>query len=598
MSTPAPRHPKPGAGPGTRPVRVAPPPPSGPRKNYKSGGPDKGFGPRGRAPKPFSSRSPAPNRRTDVLAPGVRIVYEDADMVIADKPTGLLTAGMSGENRTTLLDMIKSHLRHITPSARDRRTARDRRAAGVGDTRPLVGVVHRLDKEASGLVVFSKTDRAYTWLKDDFKAKRVHRLYLALVEGEMGAPDHSGTIQSFLKEDVKGRVYSIKPDEFRGSSRPTADDEDSARPAVTHFRVVAAGQGRTLVQVRLETGRKHQIRVHLGEHGFPICGDDRYGAKTDPLGRVCLHASELGFTHPSTGRKERWSSPAPAQFYSLVGATPPANAVREPAPAPPPARPAPASTDTSWQPVAGWYDELLSGDRPNDHYEKVIIPGAIRLASPHAGMRILDVACGQGVISRALARLGAEVVGVDAAADLITAARQHPAERITYHVGDARELAALNLPGPFDLATCIMALGNIEPLEPVLRGVASLLVPGGAFVFIISHPAFRAPGQTSWGWDEKHKKQYRRVDGYLSTGQHKIQMHPGGNPDVVTWTFHRPLQTYARVLHETGFAIESLEEWPGQRTSEPGPRAEEENRARRELPLFLGIRAVRTGPAA
>lgn len=517
-------------------------------------------------------------------------------MIVVEKPPGLLTAGMAGEARTTLMDMVKAHVRAGQRGPRDRKTGRDRRAAGAGPSRPLVGVIHRLDKEASGLVVFSKTDTAFSWLKEDFKAKRVHRMYLALVEGEMGKPDHSGTIQSLLKEDKSGRVYSIKPDEFRGSASPTADDEDSARPAVTHFRVVGVGQGRSLVQVRLETGRKHQIRVHLAEQGHPICGDERYGAKTNPGGRLCLHAGELGFTHPATGRKERWSSPAPAAFYTLAGLTPPPNAAPEPA-MQAPARPAPTGADTSWQPVADWYDAMLSGDRPNDHYEKVIIPGTVRLVSPRAGLRALDVACGQGVISRALAALGANVVGVDAAPDLIKAAQSHGGG-IDYRVGDARALKDASIEGEFDAATCIMALGNIDPLEPVLTAVAGFLRPGGSFTFVISHPAFRAPGQTAWGWDEKTRKQYRRVEGYLSTGQHRIQMHPGDAPDVVTWTFHRPLQTYARQLAEAGLLIETIEEWPGQRTSQPGPRAEEENRIRREIPLFLAVRAVKAHPPA
>lgn len=545
-------------------------------------------------------RPPGPPRHGPIAQPGqfivprVRLVYEDADLIIIDKPEGLLTAGTTGENRTTLFDLVKKHCRRSTPPTRDRRTARDLRAAGSAPERSPLGVVHRLDKEASGLVVFSKSDKAYTWLKDDFKAKRVHRIYIALVEGDMGPIGHSGTIQSFLREDKKGNVHSIRPDEFRGSANPGRDDEDAARPAVTHFRIIAVGNGRSLVQVRLDTGRKHQIRVHLAEHGFPICGDDRYGSKSNPAGRVCLHAAELGFTHPGTGRKERWNSPAPAAFYTLAGATPPPSLTPEPqTPRPVPAAVRPQPLDTSWQQVAGWYDELLAGDQPNDHYEKVIVPGTVRLVGPAPGMHILDVACGQGVIARSLAALGPSVMGVDAAEDLINAAQSRGGDRLSYRVGDARELLSLDLPAPFDAATCVMALGNIDPLDTVFRAVAALLRDDGAFVFVISHPAFRAPGQTSWGWDDKSRTQYRRVDGYLSNGQHRIQMHPGQSPDVTTWTFHRPLQTYARLLREAGMLIDTIEEWPGRRTSQPGPRADEENRARREIPLFLGVRAVK-----
>ena len=163
-----------------------------------------------------------------------------------------------------------------------------------------------------------------------------------------------------------------------------------------------------------------------------------------------------------------------------------------------------------------------------------------------------------------------------------------------YHVGDAKELDKLGLKD-LDAAACIMALGNIDSLEPVLRGIANALRVGGALTFVVAHPAFRAPGQTSWGWDERGGKQYRRVDGYLSPGQKAIQMHPGKDASIVTWTFHRPLQAYAKSLADAGFVIDRIEEWSGKRVSTSGPRAMEENRIRREIPLFLAVRAVKRG---
>jgi SAM-dependent methyltransferase len=237
----------------------------------------------------------------------------------------------------------------------------------------------------------------------------------------------------------------------------------------------------------------------------------------------------------------------------------------------------------------------------------LILPGTIRLVQPTAGMRVLDVGCGQGIVSRALAALGAEAVGIDASPGLIEAAKTRGSEggRARYGVGDAGSLAAAvkamgsEREGPFDVAVCVMALGNIEPLEPVFRGVASLLKPGGKFVAVISHPAFRAPGQTSWGFDEQAGAQFRRVDGYLSAGQHQVQMHPGlaalgkAGGDATTWSFHRPLQTYVRLLGSAGLLIETMEEWTSRRTSQPGPKAAAENRARREIPLFLAWRGVR-----
>ena len=567
------------------------------RKPYgpPKAGPRRDFGPK--TGERFD-RAPAPG----TIGPGVRIVHEDGELIIIDKPPGLLTAGMAGETRVALLDLLKRHLMATSPPPRNRKNARELREAGrLAEAR--VGVLHRLDKEASGLVVFSKTDKAFNWLKEDFKSKRVHRIYLALVEGEMGKPGDAGTIQSYLHETPSGKVESIPADQFRGrTDKP--DAPDAARLAVTHFRIIAVGNGKSLVQARLETGRKHQIRAHFGERGHPLVGDPRYGAKDQTQSRLGLHASELGFTHPGTGQKQRWSSAAPAHFYTTVGAAAPVEtpsassataAPTAPAPFSLPARPQPAA-DTSWNQVAGWYDELLS-DKGNDHYQQVIIPGVVRLVGPSAGMRILDVACGQGIISRALAELGAEVTGVDAAPELIEAAKSRAVDRTRFLVGDARELGALQLEPGFDQAICTMALTNIEPLEPVLRGIASLLRTGGACTFVIVHPAFRAPGQTDWGWDDAKRKQYRRVDGYLSPGQHRIDMNPGrsakGEAPVITWTFHRPLQTYARLLGECGLLIQTIEEWPAQRVSTSGPRAEEENRARREIPLFLAARAIK-----
>jgi hypothetical protein len=146
-----------------------------------------------------------------------------------------------------------------------------------------------------------------------------------------------------------------------------------------------------------------------------------------------------------------------------------------------------------------------------------------------------------------------------------------------------------------------MALMNIDPLSSVLEGAASLLREGGRFVAVLLHPVFRSPGRTSWGWDQSEgsARQYRRIDAYLSPGQRDIVMNPGksarGARPVVTQTYHRPLQTYVQHLAAHGLLVDRLEEWPSPRRSEPGPRAGEEDRARREIPMFLGIRAVKMG---
>jgi 23S rRNA-/tRNA-specific pseudouridylate synthase/ubiquinone/menaquinone biosynthesis C-methylase UbiE len=550
-----------------------------------------------------------PSRSFDnagALPAGVKVVYEDDDIIVVEKPTGLTTAAGPEEPRETLFDMVKKLARAKVGRPTSRSRGRDKAAVEAdaggssGHGKVFAGIIHRLDREASGLLVFSKNEKAYHWLKDDFKSKRVHRIYFALVEGIMGEVGEQGTIQSFLRESRDGTVASIKGDDFRGGGGVAmggwGEEHDQARPAVTHYRVLGSGNGMSLVQLRLETGRKHQIRVHMKEKGHPIVGDRRYNAFRDDLRRLCLHAAELGFSHPGTGATVRFRSDPPVGFYTLVGSKVPAPSGTATLKQPPVAHSSHQPEDTSWENVAGWYDALIDEKR-SDHYDKIIIPGTLRMVKPQPGVRVLDVACGQGVISRELARLGASVVGVDSSPALVDTARARAVTQgleAEFHIGDARSLDALPLAdASFDSVTCVMAMANINPLEPLLASVARVLKPGGTLVFSITHPAFRAPDQTSWGWDEKTRGQYRRVDGYLSLGQKAIKMHPGSAPDIVTWTFHRPLQTYVRLLSEAGLLVETLEEWPAVRVSEPGPRAEAENRARREIPLFVGIRAIK-----
>lgn len=572
-------------------------------------------------------------------------------------------------------------------------------------------IVHRLDKEASGLLVFAKNETAFEWLKEDFRARRVHRIYVAVVEKEFPESATTGTIQNFLGENERGIMQSVSPGSRPrpspvprmgpgagprsgprsgpgprpgsrmpdgGPSQYTHRADDAPQLAVTHYRVLACGLGRALVQLRLGTGRKNQIRVHMSEAGHPLVGDYRYRAPgepygapvSDPISRLCLHAVELGITHPSKGETMRFTSPAPDAFWGMVGSKPrgleretlavpgedqtesESNAApnagasttgdvragdargtpsgtKQDAGTAARSQPSGAPLETSWDHVAPWYENLLDQGR-SDHHRDVIVPGTLRLLRPARGMRVLDVACGQGLLCRRLEQIGVEAVGVDASPRLIDAARRAMPPRpdtstraARFEVGDARTLGEMKL-GLFDAAASVMALMNIDPLEPVIRGCAALLKPGGAFVGVILHPAFRAPGQTSWGFDKTGKydadreargsaarasedtndkkpmtRQYRRVDGYLSAGQTPIVMNPGhaahGKVPVTTWTFHRPVQTYIRVLSEAGFLIESLEEWPSLRQSQPGPQAREENRIRREIPMFLGFRAIKRG---
>jgi ubiquinone/menaquinone biosynthesis C-methylase UbiE len=263
-------------------------------------------------------------------------------------------------------------------------------------------------------------------------------------------------------------------------------------------------------------------------------------------------------------------------------------------------------TRDSWDHVAPWYDSLAA-DQGSEYHRAVVIPGVLRLLSVRKGMLVLDVACGQGVVARALHDAGASVVGVDLSPKLIDAARKRsvgegqpatgtrPAATLRFLVGDARKLPDLG-PSRFDAAVCVLAMQNIDPFEPVFAGVSRVLRPGGRFVVVINHPAFRIPRQSRWKLDEGRKLLLREVDGYLTPMKIPIDMRPFKRPGrAVTYTHHRPLQRYVEAAAGEGMAIDALEEWPSHRTSQPGPMARAENRARGEFPVFLALRAVKIG---
>ncbi|MGD1278453.1 MAG: methyltransferase domain-containing protein [Tepidisphaeraceae bacterium] len=250
---------------------------------------------------------------------------------------------------------------------------------------------------------------------------------------------------------------------------------------------------------------------------------------------------------------------------------------------------------TDWGDVADWYDQLV-GESGSEYHREVVIPGVLRLLGAAVGQAIIDVACGQGVLCRALARCGAEVTGVDAAEELIRVARDRGPAHIHYHVADARHLSFLPA-DRFDGAACVLAIANIHPLAPVFQGVGRILKTGGRLIIVLMHPCFRGEKETSWGWDEKAKRQYRRVDRYLIPRKTPIVTHPGSKPGQYTWTFHRPLSAYVKALRQGGLAVDAMEEWPSHKHSSSGGRAAAENLARREIPLFLAMRAIKLGRA-
>ena len=252
----------------------------------------------------------------------------------------------------------------------------------------------------------------------------------------------------------------------------------------------------------------------------------------------------------------------------------------------------PPGPRTDWGQASRWYDQFV-GESGSEYHRQVVLPGAIKLLALESGQKVIDIACGQGVLCRRLSEAGVIVTGIDGAEELIRAARQRGGENIDYRVGDARDLSFLPA-NEFDAAACVLAIQNIHPIGSAFTGVHRLLRPGGRLVIVMMHPCFRGPKETSWGWDEAGKVQYRRVDRYLTPRKHPIVTHPGSDPHHYTWTFHRPIEDYMKALRKADLLVDAIEEWPSHKTSTSGPRAAAENVARKEIPMFMAIRAVKT----
>lgn len=215
---------------------------------------------------------------------GLRLVHEDDDLIVVDKPAGLLTIAAPRERERTVYRALTAHAR---ATARGGRPAR-------------VFVVHRLDRETSGLLVFARTPGVKRALQAQFAARAVERVYQAVVEGR-------------VREEAGRLVSRLRPDAAGGPVRPARE----GREAITRFVTLARGGDCTLLELTLETGRRGQIRAQLAQRGHPIVGDAAYGSRRDPLRRVALHATRLAF-RDATGRWRRFESPAPAAFARLA----------------------------------------------------------------------------------------------------------------------------------------------------------------------------------------------------------------------------------------------------------------------------------------
>ena len=214
-------------------------------------------------------------RRAVLFPRGLSLVHEDDALLVVVKPSGLLTIATDRERDRTAYRQIWDYL-------------------AAKRERPFI--VHRLDRETSGLLVFAKSEETKRALQAQFEARNVERVYLALVEGK--PPEERGTLESKLAEDRMLRVRSA----------------EKGRHAITHYRVIRRRREGSLLELRLGTGRRHQIRVQLAEAGWPIVGDVAHGGARGSVGRLCLHATRLGFVHPVTHRQIVFESAPPADW--------------------------------------------------------------------------------------------------------------------------------------------------------------------------------------------------------------------------------------------------------------------------------------------
>jgi 23S rRNA pseudouridine1911/1915/1917 synthase len=219
------------------------------------------------------------------LPPELSLLHEDDDLIVVIKANGLLTVPTARETETTAQAYLDEYLQG----------------------RAHVHVVHRLDRETSGVLVFAKNFKTREKLKELFAAHDIDRVYVAIVEGKLIPAN--GTIESSLLEKPNLRMESVRK------------GHPDAKLSITHYKTIASSKQYSMLEVTLETGRKNQIRAHLSEKGHPIVGDRFYGSDVNPLGRVGLHARLLGFIHPTSGKRMKFEAPVPGSFTALLKTT-------------------------------------------------------------------------------------------------------------------------------------------------------------------------------------------------------------------------------------------------------------------------------------
>lgn len=240
-----------------------------------------------------------------------------------------------------------------------------------------------------------------------------------------------------------------------------------------------------------------------------------------------------------------------------------------------------------WDAVARWYDGWM-GEGGSDHHQKLAIPNALDLLQLQPDEHLLDIGCGQGVFAPYASKAHARYTGIDISPTLVKMARQRHRAHGQFIQGDARRLARVKemRPQMFDAALFLLSIQDMSPLHDVIESSAWVLKPTGRLVIIMTHPCFRIPRQSGWGFDEGRNLRFRRVDSYLKPLSIPMKAYES-SASGKTISFHRPLETYINTLAESGFRITALREISTYKQGQT--RAEQ--RANAEIPLFLSISA-------
>lgn len=237
---------------------------------------------------------------------------------------------------------------------------------------------------------------------------------------------------------------------------------------------------------------------------------------------------------------------------------------------------------SGWNDVAQWYNGWVGKDG-SDHHQNLAIPALLDCLNLNQTQHVLDIGCGNGVLAPYISRSKADYTGIDISPKLIQLAKQHHGKHGKFLVCDARKIRRQLAQGAYDGAVFLLSIQDMNPLDGVLQNASYALRDGGTLAIVMTHPCFRIPRQSGWGYEASKKLQFRRIDRYLTPLKIPMKQHKRG----VTISFHRPLSAYINTLAECGFVIDRLNEI----TTHQSADNKAEQRANNEIPLFMVIRA-------